>query len=136
MPTYGESLWKGSVRLENRFADTPAPGIDVFLTLYDEKGKERTEAAILNPIGRAVYGASLDPDAESPYDCAFSSLAECQTIQHGVSGHYARYKIWRNSTALGEGIEVFQEAPLAHKVSINVGAPLVVEVEYPDWFSL
>lgn len=136
MPTYGESLWKGSVRLENRFADTPAPGIDVFLTLYDEKGKERTEAATLTPIGRAIYGSSLDPDAESPYDCAFSSLAECQTIQHEVSGHYARYKIWRNSTALNEGIEVFHEASLPCEILINVGAPFVVEVEYPDWFRL
>lgn len=136
MPTYGESLWKESARLERRSVGTPSPSIDVFLTLYDEQDKERTEAAILKPIGRVVYGSSLDPDAESPYDCAFCSLAECQTIQHGVSGHYARYKIWRNSTALREGIEVFQEAPLAHKVSINVGAPLVVEVDYPDWFSL
>ena len=48
----------------------PAPGEKVFLTLTSKKGEAKTVPAILNPVGREVYGASLDPDADDVYEVA------------------------------------------------------------------
>jgi len=120
------------MRLINRFQERPAPGEDVFISFTDKEGKVQTVPAILNPLGRDVYGASLDPDADDVYDAAIGFHAECQTVLGQVSGVFSHMKIWRNGKQ-GEGNEIFQDCNLTDSIAITSDTTVHVDIEIPWW---
>jgi hypothetical protein len=117
----------------SKFQDNAVPGTDVFITFTDKDGIQVTMPAILRPLGRDIYGASLDPDAEDVYEIAAGLQAECMTLPATVrvSGDYTHYKIWRNGPVDG-GNEVFQDKDFEKPIAILADESMHICMEVPS----
>ena len=111
------------------FHDKPAPGMDVFVTLTNQKGRRRIVAALLNPLGHDVYGSLLDPDADRPYDIAPSTRVDCQTVVGTFTTDTTHVEIWRNGKGNSKEVFVNQDVqpPLSivsqEKIQLSIALP-------------
>lgn len=120
------------MKFDHEWREKPALGEDVFITATTFQDQVETVPAILNPIGREVYAASLDPDAEDVYEVAVGMLAECHTIVGDLSGTYRHMKIWRNGPE-GGGNEVLQEFDLDEIICISPTEKATILIDVPFW---
>lgn len=93
------------------WSDTPASkaqGEEVFVTAYEKSGRKSTVVGLLKVLGREVYGAILDPDAEGPYEISDGYIATCNLMMK-LSGTFQRMEVWRNGVKDGEKHEVLAD---------------------------
>jgi len=118
-PDVNESLMHGN----------PVPGLDVFITATKKDGSRKTVPALLNPLGRVVYGASLDPDAEDVYEVADTEVGQCQTLLGELSGEFEHFRVWRNG--LNNDIIVLQDWDVDGGIAITNTETMTFEFPIP-----